>query len=292
MDGYMAAAALLPPALRLAAMRLPAEEREACEELRLRRGRRMTALIRGREYGLGMDRVTEDDLRSVLETATCASLHAAGDKLIRGFVPAPGGVRVGVCGTAVMGRSGPEGMRDFSSLALRVPREVPGCADGVWEALTEGGFRSTLIVSTPGGGKTTLLRALIRRLSEAGYRLAVADERGEIADAYAGEPRFDVGPCTDVMSGIPKAEGIEMLLRVMNPQIVAMDEIAGPGDARALLEAVGCGVLLLATAHGESGEPESRTCRRLLDAGAFQRRVWVENRHGERLYTVEAAPCV
>lgn len=291
MDGFASAAALLPWRLRQAAEAMPGESRAVCEELRLRRGREATALMEGREYGLGAGPVTEGDLRTVLETATRASFHAVGEQLCRGFISAPGGVRVGVCGTAVVGPGGMEGVREIYSVSLRVPRAVPDCADGIWDALTAGGFRSVLIAAPPGAGKTTLLRELVRRLSCQGLRVAVADERGEIADAWDGEAAFDVGPHTDVMTGVPKAQGVGLLLRAMNPQVMAVDEIGGEADARALLEAAGGGVKLLATIHGARGERESPVCRALLQAGVFRRRVWVENRRGVRRYTVETAPC-
>lgn len=292
MAGFMSAAALLPPELRRAALGLPEEDRTVCEELRLRRGCRASALLDGREYVLeGARAVTDSDLYSVLEAATRASLHAAADQLRRGFIAAPGGVRVGVCGTAVMGAGGMEGIRNVSSLCIRVPRAVPGCADGIWPSLTAGGFRSTLIASPPGGGKTTLLRELIRRLSASGLRVAAADERGEIADAWSGVPGFDLGPCADVLTGMPKAQGAGLLLRAMGPQIIAMDEVADGNDAGALLEAAGCGVRLLATVHGGRGEAARPLTRRLLDSGAFERLVWIENYGARRRYTVEELPC-
>ncbi len=292
MDGFQAAASLLPPSLRRAAESLDADSRALCEELRLRRGRTPTALIGGREYGLGTGPCTERDIRCVLEAASSASLHAADQQLRRGFLSAPGGVRVGVCGTAVAGGDGMAGVRDVSSLSVRVPRAVPGCADGIWARLTAGGFSSTIIISPPGAGKTTLLRELVRLLSTAGTRVAVADERGEIADAWGGSPGFDVGPCTDVLTGAEKARAVPLLVRAMNPQVVAVDEIGGPADGRALLEAAGGGVAVLATAHGARGRRESEVVRKLMEAGAFRRLVWIEDRAGTRRYTVEAVePC-
>ncbi|MCD8116705.1 MAG: stage III sporulation protein AB [Oscillospiraceae bacterium] len=290
MDGFLAAAALLPPVLRGAALALGVEERAVCEELRLRRSRPAAALLRGREYVLSGPPVEEDDLRAVLESATRASLHAAGPQLAEGFIAAPGGVRVGVCGVGVMGVGGLEGLRSFSSLSLRVPRAVPGCARDIWEPLNQGGFRSTLIVSPPGGGKTTLLRELIRCLSSQGFRVAVADERGEIGAAQSGRPQFDIGPCTDVLTGVPKARAVGMLVRAMNPQIVAMDEITDEADVRALRGGPGCGVRLLATVHGERDRGVAAACRELLTEGAFQRMVWIEERDGVRRYSVR--PCV
>ncbi len=292
MDGFLAAAGLLPGALRRAAMALDGDSRAICEELRLRRGRTPTALLAGREYGLAAGPVSEADLRAVLEAATGASLHAAGEQLRRGFLSAPGGVRVGVCGTAVMGPDGMEGVRQVSSLALRVPRAVPGCADSVWPALTAGSFASTLIVSPPGGGKTTLLRELIRRLSAAGYRVALADERGEVADAWDGEPAFDVGPCTDVLTGAPKALAAGLLARAMGPQLLAVDEVSALEEVSALRAAAGGGVMVLATVHGSRTGAESAICRALLDGGVFRRRVWIERSGGVRRYTAEELPCV
>ncbi len=287
MDGFVSAAALLPGELRRAAEALGRSERAVCEELRLRRGREASALLAGREYGLGTGPVTERDLRAVLEAATGASLHAAAQQLRRGYLSAPGGVRVGVCGTAVWGESGMENVREISSLALRVPRAVPGCADGIWPALTAGGFASALIVSPPGGGKTTLLRELVRRLSGGGWRVAVADERGEIADAWSGLPAFDVGPRTDVLTGAPKAQAVGLLLRAMGPQVIAVDEVGDSGEAAALLEAARGGVRVLAAAHGCREEIPAGPCRELLRSGVFRRLVWIESCRGVRRYTAE-----
>ncbi len=286
MKGYQAAARLLPGSIRAAAGSLPAAQRRRGEEFRLRRGRAPTVLLGGRERVLCREPVTEDDILFVTEAATRSSLHAAEGQLARGYLSAAGGVRVGVCGTA----AGPDGLRSVSSLSIRVPRAVPGCADGIWDEVTAGGFSSLLIAAPPGGGKTTLLRELVRKLSEDGLRVCVADERGELADAGDGEPGFDVGPCTDVMTGVPKARAALMLLRSMNPQVLAMDEITEEEDAAALLRAAGCGVTLLASVHGASAE-ELRlrpACRRLLEAGVFRRLVLVTDRDGVRSYRVSA----
>ena len=291
MDGYRAAAALLPGRLRAAAEALGPEGRACCEELRLRLGRPASALLAGREYPLGTAAVAQSDLRAVAEAATGASLHAATEQLRLGFLMAPGGVRVGVCGTAVMGPGGLEGLRQLSSMALRVPRQVTGCADGIWQELTAGGFRSTLILSPPGAGKTTLLREIVRRLSGEAVRVAVADERGELAGAWDGAPAFELGPCADVLTGAPKAAAAHMLVRAMNPQVLAMDEIGGGEEMDALLRTAGCGVKLLAAAHGERGTPLPAACRALVQAGVFSRLVWIERAGGRRRYAVERPEC-
>lgn len=289
MKGFQAACALLPPAAERAAARLPEGEKVRCEEFRLRVGHPPTVLLDGGERVLCASLMTAEDIRLVAERAARSSLHTQLDALRRGFLSAGEGVRVGLCGE---GRGDSFGA--FSSAAVRIPREVPGCADGVWPALTEGGFRSTLILSPPGGGKTTLLRELIRRLSLEGRRVAVADERGEIAGCSGGRPGFDIGPHTDVITAVPKARAAGMLLRAMNPGILAMDEITDPADSRALLEAAGCGVMLLATAHAADCRDFARRSvgREILLNGPFERVVTVQNRGGRRSCVAEDASCV
>ena len=284
MKGFEAACRLLPPAMECRASRLPEGEKRRAEEFRLRVGYPPTVLVEDRERSFSDEPVFPEDIRLLAERATRSSLHAQKEPLRRGFLSAGDGVRVGLCG-----ESRGDGFGAFSSAAVRIPRAVPGCADPVWRAVTEGGFRSTLILSPPGGGKTTLLRELIRRLSAAGYRVGVADERWEVAGCAGGCPGFDVGPMTDVISGVPKARAVGILLRAMNPRIVAMDEITDPADSRALLEAMGCGVALLATAHAGSWEELSwrRAGRQLLESGAFSRVVTVGRQGGVRIYGVE-----
>lgn len=288
MDGFMSAAALLPENLRAEAMGIPPAERTLCEELRLRTGRPASALIEGREKVFSSAPVTGVQLRQVLESATRSSLHTAETQLRSGFLTAPGGVRVGVCGSGVFEAGTLSGLRGFTSMSLRVPREIPGCADGIWPTLTQGGFASTLVISPPGGGKTTLLREIIRRLSSSGIRVCAADERGELA----GDGRFDVGPCTDVLTGIPKADAAMLLLRAMNPEVIAMDELSDETEGRAVLRVAEAGVYLLASVHGSDAWSAVRRsgCRALAEAGVFRRCVEISCRDGLRRYAVRQFP--
>ena len=170
-------------------------------------------------------------------------------------------------------------VRDLSSLNIRVAHEVKGCAKNVLPYLMDGEtFLDTLLISPPGAGKTTLLRDLIRELScggtwGAGKNVSVVDERSEIAACFGGVAQCDLGPRTDVMDGCPKSEGMLMMLRSMAPQVLAVDEITAPEDVEAILQAAGCGVSLLATAHGNSVKDLSLrpVYRRLLESGVFRR---------------------
>ena len=195
------------------------KEGEACqvEELRLRRGYPMSVLLGGRELPVGGAPVTETDLRGVLEAASRASAHTVLEQVKQGFVTLRGGHRIGLCGTVSRQDGETRSLRYLSSLSIRVARAVEGQTNGLaGQLLEQGCFQNTLIVGPPGSGKTTLLRELIRVLSDGHgvppFRVGLADERGEIAATWLGQPQFRVGRRTDVLDGCPKSEGMLMLL--------------------------------------------------------------------------------
>ena len=284
---FRRAAALLPAPLRRAAEALPLRERAVCEELRLRAGQPCALRLPTGERELGGDAVTARTLADVLEKATGASLHAFAEELRRGFICAPGGIRVGVCGTAVCAAGALRTIRDVSSLCIRVARPVPGAGKEVLPLL-EG--KSVLVISPPGGGKTTFLRELVRTQSDAGVRVALADERGELAGTSGGVPGFDVGRCTDVLNDAPKAEAALLLLRAMAPEAVAMDEIGAGEDAAAIETLLGCGVRIFASAHAPDRAALMRRplLRSIVESGAFDSLVCISGRGGARRYRVEA----
>lgn len=245
------------------------EEMRRAREIRLRPGQPLWMLL-PEGVRRGEVPLTPDDVMGAARALSAHSIAARQKELAAGFLPLPGGHRLGVCGAA-----GPEGLRDISSLCLRLAHEVKGAAGGVFPLIRG---RSVLIVGPAGAGKTTLLRDLIRLHGEAGYQVGIADERGEIAACRDGAPQLDVGPSADVATGMSRSGAVTLLVRAMAPQVIATDELGGPEDARAVLEAIRCGASVLATAHGRSGADVSRRpgLDALLRQGAFDRLLILE----------------
>lgn len=239
------------------------------EELRLRSGRPLSVVRSRKELPLGVT-VTPADIAHLASAAAHGSVYAAVDSLKNGYITVDNGCRVGFCGTAVMKNGQISNLRNLSSANIRLAKEVKTAAAALENAYC-GNFESTLIIAPPGLGKTTLLRDLVRRLSDKGHRVSVVDERGEIAAVENGVPGFDVGRNADVLTGCPKAQGLLMMLRAMNPEIIAVDEITAPEDVAAIETCRSCGVGILATVHGHSEKDiASRPLfRQLLDTGVF-----------------------
>ena len=298
MNAFDEVCALLPPHLRLRAQALPSTVRRRAQELRLRAGRTPTLVLHGEELPLpGEGEVTVRDLELTVEIATRASAYAALERVRQGFFTVKGGHRIGLCGSVWTDNGQVKNLRRLSSLDLRIAHAIPGCGEGVLEALTPGGkFSGALIIAPPGGGKTTLLRDLCRLLSDGNHtpplRVGLADERGEVAALWEGVPQFDVGAHTDVLEGCPKAQGLLMLLRGMNPQVLACDEVSDPADIHALETCANCGVALLATAHAASVEDlkQKPFYRALLSTGVFPQAVVLDRQNMGR-FRVEGLSC-
>ena len=294
MEDIQQAAGAMPAALRQRALSLSLEKQAQAEELRLRTGRPLSVVLPGEERSLGGPPLDSRELEQVVEIASHASFHAVQDQVRRGYLTMAGGHRIGLCGTAVMRAGEIYSLGRLSSVNIRIARQVIGAADPVLAAVCpDGRLTSTLILAPPGLGKTTLLRDLIRQVSDGqgciSMRVSVADERGEVAGMYQGRAQLDVGGRTDVLEGCPKAQGLMLLLRSMNPQVLAADEITAPEDVLALRAAVGCGVVLLATAHGESRMDLERRAlyRPVLEEHLFQKLVRIRQEGGRRYYHIE-----
>lgn len=299
---YELACRLLPNKWRYPAAQVPDYLKERTEEFRLRVGQPMTLLLPEGERLLTTETthlVTPQELEQLCDSVCGYSRYAVSQTVAQGYLMADGGFRIGLCGTAVLTDGLCTNLREFSSAAVRIGRETRGIADEILPKLFDGErFCPTLLVSPPGGGKTTLLRELVRLLSDgseihAAMRVALADERGEVAGMYRGQPRFSIGSHTDVLDNCPKALAMELLTRTMNPQIIAVDEITAPQDIRAMEAAAYGGAALLATIHGADMTElrQKPLFRRLMKMQIFKRAVMISRDEGRRVYRVENLPC-
>lgn len=255
-------------------------EFEKLQEIRLRAGQPVYLWYGNREYTMTADGglaesgklgqaggrsvspriVGEKELRETVECMGNYSLYAFEDEIRQGFLTVRGGHRVGLAGKAVMENGNLKTLKYISALNVRFAHQIKGCGEKVLPFLfEEERLCHSLLISPPRGGKTTLLRDLVRLLSDGtgtvpGRNVGVVDERGEIGACYQGIPQNDLGARTDVLDCCPKALGMMMLIRSMAPQVVAVDEIGSREDLEAVEYAAGCGCAVLATAHGGSLE--------------------------------------
>lgn len=254
------AMALLPDRLKAAVLSAGQSEREKITELRLRRGRSLSAVLYGREYFLTYDgrfmnsfegavEVTAEDISQVFTRAFRGSVHSFPREMAQGYITCEGGNRVGFCGTAVSDRVGEvTSVKDISSINIRIAREVIGCAEAIFDRAFSDGLASLVIASPPCGGKTTVLRDLCRLLGER-RRVSIIDERGELASVYEGEPQNDVGARSDIFNTYDKSAAVVTAVKVMSPDVLVCDEIGAKGDLEALEYALNSGVRLVCTCH-------------------------------------------
>lgn len=257
------------------------------EEIRVRLGHKLYVVISGKEWPVSNVLIKDEDINRIIEIATGASYHIAEHSINEGYINFQG-LRIGVCGRFNVQKGSIHSIGKINSLAIRIASEHRGVLDKIFKDVYARGFENSLIVSPPGGGKTTALRELCRKLSGRGYRVSVVDERNELVSDDGCEG-FDLGEHCDVLSCAPKAEGSLMLLKSMNPEIIAMDEITSQRDIEAVKQILGCGVKVLASAHAKDLDDlrERKLYRELIELKAFEHLIRIDGQGKDRVYFAE-----
>jgi stage III sporulation protein AA len=232
--------------------------------------------------------ISSADISMMLERACEHSLYAYEKEIRSGYLTVSGGYRIGLSGQVRTQNGEIAAIPYCSGLCFRLMRQITGCADSLMPLITNAsGALSTLIVSPPMMGKTTMLRDIARQLSDGvfgkkGQKVCIVDERSELGGCVLGVAQMDVGLRTDVLDGCPKAKGMSMALRTLSPEVIVTDELGSEPDALAVLEACYAGVKVIASVHGNCGEDLARRTGMalLLSRQAFERIVVLGGRPG------------
>ena len=254
-------------------------------EIRMRLNKRLIIYVAGKPYYVAYDGITNikdkaiivsrEMLYNVIKRATERSLYAVNNQLKQGFITVLGGIRVGICGEVVIEDGRVQTIKNFSSINIRIAKEVKNCSLPILEYLLTGGFCSTLIISSPGCGKTTLIRDILYQMSVRSYtyNVLLADERYEIANCFNGKPTLDVGDFTDIVSGVEKGYAFDCGIRSMNPDILVTDELSTQKDIESVEHVASCGVKILASVHAKDIEElkSKKEFKCLLESKVFKR---------------------
>ena len=225
-----------------------AEVGDRAEEIRLRRGRRIELCFKGTSVICG-EPISSELLGEIFYRLCGGSVYAHAESICKGYIRTEEGIRIGVCGRAAVRGGRVEAVYDISSLNIRIPSEFLPSYHRLGKIFLEGNG-GMLIISPPGVGKTTVLRSLASQIGvKGGRRVALIDSRGELSFGLKS-PDLKI----DVLEGYPQETGIEIALRTMNPQVIVCDEIGSVREAEALLCALGSGVTVIASAHGDDAE--------------------------------------
>lgn len=271
---------------------------EKLQEIRLRINAPLIICYDGKEYFI-TDKgeksqipeaayiVSKKEIAETLEYIGNYSLYAFEDEVRQGFITVQGGHRIGIAGKIVLEGEHIKNMKYISFLNVRISHQIKGCADSILPyIIRDGELCHSLIISPPKCGKTTILRDVIRQISNGssdrkGVSVGVVDERSELSGSYLGVPQNDLGIRTDVLDCCPKAEGMMMLIRSMAPDVVAVDEIGDYRDVQAIEAVLHCGCKLLATVHGSSMEDVMRKplIQKMINERVFDRYILLHNRN-------------
>jgi len=282
------------------------------QEIRVRVNTPVIIRMQGKEYAVSCDGqltsalskgfvISSKDMEESILHICHSSIYAYEEEIRRGYITITGGHRVGITGQVVLNDNGQvKTIKNISFINIRIAHEVIGAATNVLPYIYQGNrVNNTLIVSPPGFGKTTLLRDMVRQVSNGngygkGRNCCIIDERSELAGSYKGMPQLDVGMRTDVLDGCPKSIGMMMVIRSMCPQVVAVDELGSREDMDAVFAVMHSGSSIFATIHGDSTESlkEKSFLKQVMKERVFSRYIVIQNDwHDIKIFNGELEKC-
>ncbi len=268
---------------------------EKAEEIRIRLDRNITFKTFDKEYFVlkNMDiseifledkiyKPTIEDISQTIETMSDYSIYALEQELKNGFITLKGGFRVGITGKVIIEDNKIKTIRNISSINIRIAREIIGCSNHILKYIYTPNIKSTMIISPPNCGKTTLLRDIIKNISDCKENVGLIDERSEIAGTYMGKIQLDVGKRTDILDRCPKSEGMLMLLRSMSPSVIAVDEIGSNDDIYAIEKISNSGIKIICTIHAYNMEDikQKNNLKNILNKKIFERYIILNRKNG------------
>ncbi|MEJ6950077.1 stage III sporulation protein AA [Natronospora cellulosivora (SeqCode)] len=266
-------------------------------EIRLRINQKLQILTRENEIvpkdNSGKNYIVEKkDLERSFLILSKNSYYALERQIAEGFITIPGGHRVGFTGQAVLEKGKIKSLKNINFINYRISHEIIGLANDLFLKIynqKENRVYNTMLIGPPLCGKTSLLRDLIRIISDGdacikfkGKKIGLVDERSEIAGAYNAIPQNNIGSRTDLLDNCPKAAGMMLLIRSMSPEVIAVDEIGSKEDVLAVQEAISAGVSLLTTVHGQDLDciMIRPFVKELFNIKVFERYIILSNRNG------------
>ncbi|KUG05027.1 stage iii sporulation protein aa [hydrocarbon metagenome] len=291
---------ILPPELRKMFLRVDWKKTGYIEEIRMRCNQPLIIRNSNQEYGLDPKagitaeinrsyQVSGEDIMRTIAAISDNSLYAFEEDIRKGFITISGGHRVGLAGQVVMQDTHIKAIKEFSSICIRIAREIRDSASGIMNSIyaPANKVRNSLLVSPPRCGKTTLLRDIARSLSSGsrqhkGRNVVIVDERSELAGCYLGIPQLDVGPRTDVLDSCTKAAGMIIAVRAMSPEVVITDELGRKEDVVAVQECLNAGVSIISSIHaGSIEELQNRPIMKdLINSRAFKNIILLSRNRG------------
>lgn len=249
---------------------------EKIREIRLTVNLPIEIITEENRFYINKNKVSIAEINAVFSALCEYSVHAFQNEICEGFITSEGGIRTGICGTAVYSEGKIYTVKDISALNIRIPHEINGISEKIIPFIKNGGI---LIIGPPCCGKTTLLRDFSALVSEKNT-LTIVDERMEIAGTCGGFPYFNIGKAS-VLNGFIKSDGIKSAVRSMAPEIIVCDEFGDEKDISSALFAMKSGVKIVASMHAcdKKDMVTKPFFKNIIETGIFRTFVFLNKKH-------------